>query len=155
MALAHARYGLLLRSIPVEMAGKFSATMTAEAEVVLAAALYFGLDTKVSWPGPACSIPATAVISVSGEALSRRALRAVAMSASFIVWVRENCNRTGPRSYVSGLRKNRSNPFHRESQRALPNTEDLRPAFLLLEQRDLPCIRLAAFAAAVGGSNYC
>src|ERR1700687_3898256 len=66
------------------MAGKFSATMTAEAEVVLAAALYLGLDTKVNWPGPACSIPATAVISVSGEALSRRALRAFAMSGSFI-----------------------------------------------------------------------
>jgi hypothetical protein len=28
-------------------------------------------------------------------------------------------------------------------------------AFLLLEQRDLPCIRLTAFAAAVGGSYYC
>src|ERR1019366_5441911 len=84
MALAHARYGFLLPSIPVEMAGKFSATMTAEALVVFAAALYLGLDTKVSWPGPACSMPATPEILVSGEALSMRALRAVAMSASFI-----------------------------------------------------------------------
>src|ERR1700687_3942260 len=66
------------------MAEKFSATMTAAALVVFAAALYLGFDTKVSWPGPAWSIPATAVISVSGEALSRRALRALAMSASFI-----------------------------------------------------------------------
>src|SRR5208337_1442474 len=89
MAFAQARYGFLLRSIPVDMAGKFSATMTAEALVVLAAALYLGLDTNVSWPGPACSMPATAVISVSGEALSRRALRALAMSASFISVSRE------------------------------------------------------------------
>jgi hypothetical protein len=48
MALAQARYGLLLRSIPVDIAGKFSATITADAFVVLAAALYFGFDTKVS-----------------------------------------------------------------------------------------------------------
>src|ERR1700687_1735806 len=98
MAFAQARYGFLLRSIPVEMAGKFSATITAEALVIFAAALYLGLDTKVSWPGPARSMRATPVISVSGEAFSRRALRAEAMSASFIVWVRENCNRPGLRS---------------------------------------------------------
>src|SRR5208282_171364 len=84
MALAQARYGFLLRSIPVEIAGKSSATMTAEALVVFAAALYLGFDTKVSWPGPACSMPATEVISVSGEAFSMRALRAMAMSDSFM-----------------------------------------------------------------------
>src|SRR5208282_3738721 len=77
MAFAQARYGFLLRSIPVEMAGKFSATMTADAFVVFAAALYLGLDTKVSCPGPACSMPATPVISVSGEAFSRRGFMAV------------------------------------------------------------------------------
>src|ERR1700688_5158540 len=84
MALAQARYGFLLRSIPVGMAGKFSATITADAFVVFAAALYLGLETKVSWPGRACSMPATPVISVLGEALSRRASRALAMSASFM-----------------------------------------------------------------------
>src|ERR1017187_1362942 len=92
MALAHARYGFLLRSIPVEMAGKFSATITAEALVVFAAALYLGLDTKVSWPGPACSMPATPVISVSGEALSSRAFRAFAISASFMACL-GNCSK--------------------------------------------------------------
>src|SRR5713226_4550728 len=68
MAFAQARYGFLLRSIPA----------------VMAAELYLGLDTKVSWPWPACSMPATPVISVSGEALSRLAFRAVAMSDSFM-----------------------------------------------------------------------
>src|SRR5580700_2213673 len=85
MALAQARYGFLLRSMPVEMAGKFSATITADAFVVFAAALYLGLDTKVSWPRAACSMPATPVISVSGDALSRRAFRAAAISESFMV----------------------------------------------------------------------
>jgi hypothetical protein len=89
MAFAQARYGFLLRSIPVLMAGKFSATITAEAFVDFAAALYLGFDTKVSWPRLACSMPATAVISVSGEALSRRASRAFAMSDSFMAVSRE------------------------------------------------------------------
>src|SRR5260370_27101728 len=84
------------------MAGKSSATITAEAFVVFAAVLYFGLDTKVSWPGPACSMPDTPVISVWGEVLSMRALRAAAISASFISGVRENCNRA--RCQVSGVR---------------------------------------------------
>src|ERR1700675_3422868 len=96
MALAHARYGFLLRSIPVGMAGKFSATITADAFVVFAAALYLGLETKVSCPGAACPMPATPVISVVGEALSRRASRALAMSDSFMA-VSGNCS-------VSGLR---------------------------------------------------
>src|SRR5580658_2641852 len=85
MALAQARYGFLLRNIPLAMAGKLSATITAEALVVFAAALYLGLETKVSWPRSAVSIPATPVISVSGDALSMRASRALAMSASFMV----------------------------------------------------------------------
>ena len=80
MAFAQARYGFLLRNIPVDRAGKFSATITADAFVVFAAALYLGLETKVSCPGPACSMPATPVISVVGEAFSTRALRAVAIS---------------------------------------------------------------------------
>src|SRR5467141_873402 len=84
MALAQARYGFLLRSIPVDISGKFSSTITADAFVIFAAALYLGLETKVSWPGAACSMPATPVISVVGEALSRRASRALAMSASFM-----------------------------------------------------------------------
>jgi hypothetical protein len=84
MALAQARYGFLLRSMPMGIAGKFSETMTAEAFVVFAAALYLGLETKVSWPGAACSMPATPVISVSGEAFSMRAFRALAMSDSFM-----------------------------------------------------------------------
>src|ERR1700675_4088991 len=91
MALAHARYGFLLRSIPVGMAGKFSATITADAFVVFAAALYLGLETKVSWPGAAFFLPATPVISVVGEALSRRASRALAMSASFMA-MSGNCS---------------------------------------------------------------
>src|SRR5580692_3750577 len=93
MALAQARYGFLLRSIPVSMTGKFSATMTADAFVVLAAALYLGLETKVRWPRAACSIPATPVISVSGAALSRWALRAFAMSDSLMA-VSGNCSGT-------------------------------------------------------------
>src|SRR6266478_5041395 len=96
MAFAHARYGFLLRSIPVVMAGKFSATITADAFVVFAAALYLGLETKVSWPSRACSMPDTPVISVVGWALSMRAFRAFAMSASFMA-VSGNCS-------VSGLR---------------------------------------------------
>src|ERR1700675_3809618 len=91
MALAQARYGFLLRNIPVSMAGKFSATITADAFVAFAAALYLGLETKVRWPRAACSMPATAVISVSGRALSRRAFRAFAMSASFMA-VSGNCS---------------------------------------------------------------
>jgi hypothetical protein len=79
----------LLRSIPVEMAGKFSATITAEAFVDFAAALYFGFDTKVSWPGLACSMPATPEISVSGGALSMRAFSALAIVASFMAVSRE------------------------------------------------------------------
>src|SRR4029077_14821512 len=58
--------------------------MTADAFVVLAAAAYLGLETKVSWPGPDCSIPATPVMSVSGEPFSRRVLRVGAMSMSFM-----------------------------------------------------------------------
>src|SRR5208337_1639637 len=84
MALAKARYGFLLRSMPVEMAGKSSETITAEAEVVLAAAAYFGLAMNVIWPAEASSIPATPVISTSGSPFSRVAPRANAISASFI-----------------------------------------------------------------------
>src|ERR1700676_3518869 len=96
MALAHARYGFLLRSIPVDISGKFSATITADAFVVFAAALYLGFETKVSWPGAACSMPATPVISVVGWALSMRAFRALAMSASFMA-VSGNCSVSGVR----------------------------------------------------------
>src|ERR1039457_1126792 len=67
------------------MAGNFSSTMTAVAFVLFAAAMYFGLWTKVSCPGTACSMPQTPEISASGEAFSRRACRAVAMSESFMV----------------------------------------------------------------------
>src|SRR5580704_2606811 len=104
MAFAQARYGFGLRNIPVEIAGKFSATMTADAFVVFAAALYFGFDRKVSWPRPACSMPASPVISVSAEALSRRALRAVAMSASFMAvsWRIVACQVSGLRCQVLG-----------------------------------------------------
>src|SRR6266478_7805661 len=107
MALAQARYGFLQRSIPVEMAGKFSATMTAEALVVFAAALYLGFDTKVNWPGPACSMPATPVISVLGEAFSRLAFRALAMSDSFMAVSRGivACQVSGLRCQVSGKTK--------------------------------------------------
>ncbi len=58
--------------------------MTAEAFVVLAAALYLGFETKVSWPAAACSMPATPVISVSGEALSSVAPSASEIWESFI-----------------------------------------------------------------------
>src|SRR6266446_4394357 len=92
MALAQARYGFLLRSIPVEMAGKFSATMTAEALVVFAAALYLGFDTKVNWPGAAFSMPA---------------FRALAMSDSFMAVSRGivACQVSGLRCQVSGKTK--------------------------------------------------
>src|SRR5208283_1876597 len=84
MARANARYGFWLRSMPVEMAGKSSATITAEAAVVLAAAAYLGLAMKVIWPAEASSIPAIPVISASGSPFSRVAPRADAISASFI-----------------------------------------------------------------------
>src|SRR5208337_4577844 len=91
MAFAQARYGFLLRSMPVAMAGKFSPTITAEAFVRFAAALYFGFDTKVNWPGLACSMPATPVISVSGRAFSRVAFRAWAIADSFMACL-GNCS---------------------------------------------------------------
>src|SRR6266403_1285856 len=103
MAWAQARYGFLLRSIPVLMEGKLSATITAEAFVVFAAALYLGFETKVSWPGAACSMPATPKISVFGWALSMRAFRAFAMSASFMAVSRGivACQVSGVRCRVS------------------------------------------------------
>src|SRR5580704_14535529 len=84
MARAKARYGFLLRTIGIARAGKSSATITADAFVVRAAAAYFGLATKVSWPAPASSIPATPVISISGEPFSRRAPSADTICASLI-----------------------------------------------------------------------
>src|SRR5882724_8092450 len=66
------------------MAGKASSTMTADALVVFAAAAYFGLATNVTCPAAASSIPATPIISVSGEPFSNRASSADASSASFI-----------------------------------------------------------------------
>src|SRR5579863_7845690 len=94
MTCAKARYGFLLRSMADGMAGKSSDTMTADALVVRAAAPYFGLATKVIWPGPASSIPATPVISVSGEPFSSRAPMLEAMCESFMVVSRgENRNR--------------------------------------------------------------
>src|SRR5229473_5387878 len=136
MALAQARYGFLLRSIPVEMEGKFSATITAAAFVVFAAALYFGFETKVSWPGAACSMAATPVISVLGEALSRLAFRALAMSDSFMA-VSGNCS--GRRAWgCDGFL------FRGEGRAALGLDGRMRPSLreqiLLLEQRDLPGI---------------
>src|SRR6266536_457406 len=66
------------------IAGKSSPTITAVAFVERAAAAYFGLETKVSSPGPACSIPLRPVISVLGEPFSRRAPRAEAIAESFM-----------------------------------------------------------------------
>src|SRR6266566_4023315 len=85
MACANVRYGFLLRSIAVDRAGKSSARIIADALVVRAFAAYFGLARNVICPAPASSIPATPVISRSGEPFSTRALRVEAMSASFIV----------------------------------------------------------------------
>jgi hypothetical protein len=68
----------------VGMAGKSSATITAEARVERAAAAYLGLETKVRSPGPACSMPLRPVISVSGEPFSRHRFRAEAMAESFM-----------------------------------------------------------------------
>ena len=146
MAFAQARYGFWLRSMPVEMAGKFSATITAEAWVVFAAWLYLGLETKVSWPGAACSMPATPVIWVSGSAFSRRAFRALAMSDSFISGVSENCS--GMLALGCGgvlfCAWGRAALGRRARTPVAPLT------CLLLEERDLPGIGLAASAAAVG-----
>src|SRR5579859_7569888 len=66
------------------MAGKSSATITAEALVVRAAAAYLGFETKVRSPGPASSIPLRPVISLSGDPFSRRRSRAVARAESFM-----------------------------------------------------------------------
>ena len=71
--------------MPPGIAGKSSETITAEAEVVLAAAAYLGLATKVICPAAASSMPATPVISVSGSAFSSEAPSAEAISESFIV----------------------------------------------------------------------
>src|SRR6266567_5793803 len=71
------------------IAGKSSPTITAEAFVVRAAAEYLGLETKVRSPGPACSIPLSPAISVSGEPLSRRASSAEAIAESFMIGVME------------------------------------------------------------------
>src|ERR1035438_784389 len=73
--------------MPAEIAGKSSATITAAAAVVLAAAAYLGLATKVICPGPASSIPATPVISASGSAFSSVGPSADAISARFIVGI--------------------------------------------------------------------
>src|SRR5579863_8075882 len=70
--------------MPTGITGKSSATITAAAFVERAAAAYLGLETKVSSPGPACSMPFRPVISRSGEAFSRRNFRADAMAKSFI-----------------------------------------------------------------------
>src|SRR5581483_7590486 len=66
-------------------AGKSSATITAPAVVVLAAAAYLGLETNVSCPAPASSMPATPLISNSGEPFSRRAPNEDAISPSFML----------------------------------------------------------------------
>src|SRR5258708_9884532 len=66
------------------MEGRRSATMPAEALVVFAAAVYLGLEIKVICPGPAVSMPATPVISVSGAPFSSRAPSAAAIAESFM-----------------------------------------------------------------------
>src|ERR1700691_91570 len=76
------------------MAGKFSATITAAALVLRAAAAYLGLATKVSSDGPACSMPLRPVISVSGAPLSRRAFSAETMRESFMRINETRVNRT-------------------------------------------------------------
>jgi len=48
--LGPARYGFLLRNMPASMAGKFSETITAEAFVIFAAALYLGLRRTLTGP---------------------------------------------------------------------------------------------------------
>src|SRR5450759_3740341 len=148
MAFAHARYGVLLRSIPVAMAGKFSATMTAEALVAFAAAWYLGWDTKVSWPGPACSMPATQEILVSGEALSMRALREVAMSASFIAVSR---GIVAIRSQVLGVRCQVSGKTRSTHFTVNPRALFLRPNTLL--KMYFPCRSLTAAAKADSGNK--
>src|SRR5580698_10829234 len=65
------------------MGSKSSVTRTAPAFVVRAKGVYFGLATKVSWPGPAFSMPSTPVISCSGSPW-QVAPRTRASSASFM-----------------------------------------------------------------------
>src|SRR5690348_14008231 len=76
------------------IAGKLSPTMTADARVVRAAAAYFGLETNVRSPGPACSIPLSPRISVSGDPFSRRTSRAAAIAESFMDVECDDVNRT-------------------------------------------------------------
>src|SRR5579863_3980931 len=78
----------------VASAGKSSPTITADALVVRAAGAYLGLETNVSSPGPACSIPLSPVISVSGEPFSRRAPSAEAIAESFMGYRLLRLNRT-------------------------------------------------------------
>src|SRR5208282_911935 len=77
------------------MAGKSSATMTAVAFVFRAAAAYFGFETNVKSPGPACSIPLRPVISVSADPFSIRACTAEAIAESFI-----RVDEDAPKSYT-------------------------------------------------------
>ena len=58
--------------------------MTAPALLVFAAAAYFGLARNVICSGAASSMPATPVISASGEPFSNRACNADAISPSFM-----------------------------------------------------------------------
>ena len=53
--------------------------------MVRAAAAYFGLAIKVSCPGPAASIPAIPLISVSGEPFSSRVPSTRLISERFIL----------------------------------------------------------------------
>ena len=66
------------------MSGKVGSTRTAVARVVRARPAYLGLETKVRWPGPASSMPATPVISAVGSPW-REAPRYAASSANFMV----------------------------------------------------------------------
>jgi len=83
--------------MPASMAGKFSETITAEAFVIFAAALYLGLETNVNWPCAAFSMPATPVISVSGKRC-RGGRLGFGDIGEFHGGIRENCSKAGLRS---------------------------------------------------------
>ena len=113
-ARANDRYGSFTRSVAAVIAGKSSATITAEALVVRAACAYLGFDTNVNSPGPASSIPLSPLISISEDGFSRRACNAEAIAESFM-----SLGGDANKSYIICRPYSRRVLFNDERERAL------------------------------------
>src|ERR1051326_7717026 len=120
------------------IAGKSSLTMTAEALVVRAAAAYFGLETNVTSPGPACSIPFSPVISVSEEPFSRRTSSAEASAESFMGNGQRCTIILQQRGVISDTARKKSSSGGRHRS----NFFSFQPEYLLLhQQREIEAMR--------------